>query len=341
MRPMTRFVAFSIALGAAASIDLAASPARAQSGAEEKAAAEALFDQGKKLFLDKNFAEACPRFEASQKLDPGIGTLLFLADCYESVGRVASAWATFREAASAAKASGQADRERIARGRAGLLEPKLFRLTLTFTGDAPGLRVKRNEAELRRELIGAPVPVDPGAHTITVSATGKKPWTTRIDVPAGPGERTVAIPPLEDAPAAPGGEPKETKKDPAPEPPAEPPKGMSSQRIAGFVMGGVGVGGVVLGSIFGAQAFSKNSDAKKLCVGVRCKSQEGVDAITGARTAADLSTGMFIAGGALVAGGLILIFTAPSSRPKEPSKGAWIAPVVGPGTAGFAAGRSF
>ena len=110
--------------------------------AQDKAAAEALFDEGKRLFLDKKFAEACPRFEASERIDPGIGTLLFLADCYENVGRVASAWATFREACLRRQGRRRRPSARpvAQRARAKLLEPRLYRLTLNVESPAPASR---------------------------------------------------------------------------------------------------------------------------------------------------------------------------------------------------------
>ncbi len=57
--------------------------ARAQSaGTNNRAAAEALFSEGRSLSAKGRYAEACPKFEASQQLDPGLGTMLNLAECY-------------------------------------------------------------------------------------------------------------------------------------------------------------------------------------------------------------------------------------------------------------------
>ena len=92
--------------------------ASAQADAQQKAAAESLFDEGKQLLSQGQYESACRRFEQSQEIDPGVGTLLYLGDCYERSGRPASAWATFREASSAALAAGQADRGRMADERA-------------------------------------------------------------------------------------------------------------------------------------------------------------------------------------------------------------------------------
>ena len=81
----------------------------------KKAAAQALFDEGKRLMDAGQFAQACPKFADSEKLDPGVGTLLNLGVCYEKNGQTASAWATYKEAASAAANAGEAAREKYAR----------------------------------------------------------------------------------------------------------------------------------------------------------------------------------------------------------------------------------
>src|SRR6185369_12155545 len=65
----------------------------------DSAIAQSLFDEGRKLMNEKKFAEACPRLERSYKLDPAAGTLLNVAVCHEGLGRTATAWNEFREAA--------------------------------------------------------------------------------------------------------------------------------------------------------------------------------------------------------------------------------------------------
>jgi hypothetical protein len=327
--PSTRaFPGIALALG----LGLAAAPALAQS-AEDKLAAEALFDQAKKLFLEKNYPEACPRFERSQRLDPGIGTLLYLADCYENQGRLASAWVTFREAASAAKAAGQGDRETVARSRAALLEPKLFRLTIRVDApDTPGLAIRRNGSNVRREVWGEAVPVDPGEIAIEASAPGKVTWSMKIQVPAGAGAKAIVIPAL----AAGAGT---TEVAPPPDAPAEGPAPGQGQRVAGLAVGGVGVVGLALGATFGGLAISKNNAVKEACpVASDPCDPATVKSSRQAGTFADVSTAMFVVGGAALAAGIIVYFTAPSRR--EPAR-AWATPLIGAGTAGVVAGGSF
>src|SRR5688572_14521079 len=106
-----------------------------QDDAQHKAAAEALFDEGRSLAGQGQYEAACQRFEQSQAMDPGVGTLLYLGDCYERVGRVASAWAMYRAAASAAGAAAQVERSRIASERAQRLTPYLSKLVLAVPAE--------------------------------------------------------------------------------------------------------------------------------------------------------------------------------------------------------------
>src|SRR5258708_17552643 len=92
---------------------------------DDRATAQALFDQAKQLATSGKYADACPKFEESERLDPGIGTQFQLASCYEHVGRIASAWTLFLDVASAARGMKQPEREKVARERAAALEGRI------------------------------------------------------------------------------------------------------------------------------------------------------------------------------------------------------------------------
>src|SRR5262245_60268608 len=140
------------------------SPAAAQTSAGDKAMAEALFDRGVGLMKQGKYSEACPALEQSQAIERGVGTLLYLAECYEKLGRTASAWAMFREAASSARAEGQLDRAKTGNARADKLEPTLSKLSIQVNAAraATGLSVFRNDQPVPAGAWGQPVPVDPG-----------------------------------------------------------------------------------------------------------------------------------------------------------------------------------
>src|SRR5215831_11151206 len=104
------------ALAALAAGALHAGAAHAANEVDE-AAARVLFGEGRRLAGTGDYAGACPKFEESFRLDPGIGTGFNLADCWEHLGRTASAWGRFLGVAAAAKAAGQTEREQVARAR--------------------------------------------------------------------------------------------------------------------------------------------------------------------------------------------------------------------------------
>src|SRR5271169_4663698 len=106
--------------------------------------AEALFEDARKLMVDGKYTEACPKFADSQRLDPSTATLLNLASCWEKSGHTASAWATYREAASEASASGRKDYLETAQRRADGLAPKLSHLTLNVSLPVADLRLQRD-----------------------------------------------------------------------------------------------------------------------------------------------------------------------------------------------------
>ncbi|HET7542512.1 MAG TPA: hypothetical protein VFK05_21730, partial [Polyangiaceae bacterium] len=112
--------------------------------ASNAALAESLFREGKRLSSERKFAEACPKFAESYKLDPGLGTLLNLAMCHESEGKPATAWAEFSEASSRAKREGDTDRAQLADEHVRALEPKLAHVTIALAPGAsvPGLQLK-------------------------------------------------------------------------------------------------------------------------------------------------------------------------------------------------------
>jgi hypothetical protein len=234
----------------------------------DSAAARALFAEGRSLMEDERYAEACPKFEESLRLDHGMGTQFNLAHCWEKVGRTASAWALFLDVAAAARAGNQPQREAAARERAKALEPKLTRLRIQIVDAAPDTRVERDGQDVGRAAWGTGVPVDPGKHVVHVTAPGKKPWTDDVDVPAAPRIFTVTVPELSDAPI----EPPEAEIAPTRSPPpveadvAAPRGGGSSgQKVAALVVGGLGLAASATGTIFLLQSRSDNSAALELC----------------------------------------------------------------------------
>lgn len=325
-----------IAWSATALLSIAPGAASAQ---DQAASAEALFREGRALMAQGKKAEACPKFAVSQRLEPGYGTLWNLADCYAQIGRTASAWAAFREAADLAKKGDQADRVAKAERRAAALEPKLERMIVTVKDPAAGLVVKRSGVPLEPPTWGAALPIDPGKHLVEATAPGKMPFSVEAQT-GGPGKTvSIEIPPLLDAPSAPtvpsAGQPFTAQPLPPSLPPATRDSGAETRRTFAYVAGGVGLAGVVVGSISGVIASSKwNKAQDDHCRTETLCDAEGV-ALTGeAKTAASISTASFIIGGAAIAAGVALFVTSLGGG-KPTAARVMVAPSAGPSGGGI------
>lgn len=285
---------------------------------DSKAAAQALFDEGRSLVAHQQFAEACPKFAESQRLDPGIGTELWLADCYENNGQVASAWASFKEAAAAA-ALGHDKRESVARDRAAALEAKIPHLMVVVSDAAAsqGLEVRRDGLIMASTAWGFAVPVDPGAHTVAASAAGRVPWSTTVQVAARADTLQVTIPALEDVPPTVAvQEPGAVRPDAVEAPPTETPPthdtggAGNAQRLSAALLAGAGLLGIGVGTFFSFDAKSTYDASNQggLCLNNQCLPTGLHDRSQANQQALVATLAMGIGAGAVVSGGALYLF---------------------------------
>ena len=271
--------------------------------AQDQAAAEVLFQEAKKLVEAKNFAEACPKFVESQRLDPGPGTALNIASCYEASGKLASAWGAFKEAEMLAKNMGDTARQGEAVRRAGLLEPRLSKLTIVVPGTTravPGLVVKKDGAVVGEGQWGSALPADVGNYTIEASAPGCKPWSSIVRIGTDGSSASLWVPPPE-------------KQTDAPAPPY-----WNGRRVAGVAFGSVGVAGVIVGGALGGLALAKNSASKQDCSPTNPNSctPAGVALRSTAFAVGNASTTAIVIGGAFLTTGVVLFAIAEPSKKK-------------------------
>jgi hypothetical protein len=298
-----------------------AAPAHAQS-----AEAETLFREGKRLLKKGEIAEACDKFEASDRLEPTVGTELNLADCRERNGQLATAWAMFVKAAAAAKrADGDGKRAAEARRRAVALEPRLVYLTIVVREAArlDGLVIKRNATPIDAALWDQRVPVDPDEYEISGEAPGHVPWRTRVTVKAK--SQKVEVPMLdprpESAPVAAARGEASGRGAGADAGPIEvgakapgPSRFTGRRKLAvGFAAAGAVAAGVGIG--FGVHARSLEDQADAICPDVACTDAGAVEINRTARRNALYANLGFAAGGALIAAATVLWLTgAPRAR---------------------------
>ncbi len=293
---------------------LTAGAAGAQTASRE-ADAQQLFDEGRKLALAGNYAEACVKFATSDELAPSGGAVLNLADCYEKTGRTASAWVKFRATAERADAAGRPDVAKMARDRAELLAPRLPKLALVVEEGArvPGLEIRRDGEVLPTGEWGAELPVDPGHHEIVATAPHRERFAQSVDVREGD-RIVVRVAPLPEEASRPADN-ATTGDTPS-----------SPLRTVGIAVGGVGIVGLGLGTVFGLRAIAKHGDVDNACPSgvcpdeaTRTRAREDNDA---AKSSATLSTVAFTAGAVCLAAGVTLYLVAPRGT-KRDGAGAW------------------
>jgi hypothetical protein len=276
------------------------------------ATAIALFDEARKLMTAGKYAEAIPKLQQSIERARTVGALLNLGECYEKVGRTASAWAAFRAAGAAATEAKDAKRGKYADERAAAMEAKLVRLTVSVPSEAKveGFQIKRDGEAIGEGEWGTAVPVDPGTHKIEAVAKGRKPWST--DVAVETGNVTVDVPVL----AVTGIEPatKQPVAPPNPPPPAN--EGSSSQKTIGIAVGAIGLAGIAFGSVAGVVAIGNKPTDQCRSYPTGCPADGSADgANESAQTWATISTVSFVVGAVALAAGTYLFLTAKDPKP--------------------------
>ncbi len=281
--------------------------------------AQELFDAAMALTKQNKYADACPKFEESRRLDEQVGTLYYLADCQEHIGLLASAWANFVLVADKATAIQKPSHAKEAQGRADALKVRLNKLLILVPDEiakAPGFAITRGEVLLGAAQLGVPLPVDNGKHVIKVSAAGRKAWSTTVEVAGESSTITVSVPPLMEEPVV--GPVVSTRKSANSIEPKAPESAWNPPRKVAVGIGSIGIAGVVLGGVFGGIAVSKADASQKFClVGAngapdRCLA-EGGKLREEARAFANRSNTALITGATLIAAGIVIWIVAPEA----------------------------
>ena len=195
--------------------------------------------------------------------------------------------------------------------------------------DLSAVKVTMDGDVLVEKLDGSSISLDPGAHTFNFEVAGQPPLTKQLVIREGQKDRREVLQFGAPAAATPAMTPvAKTGPNPAIETSVDRVSSSagSTQRIVALVAAGVGVAGVGVGTIFGLQAMSKHSDAGAKCPGA-CSDQAGVELWNDARASGNISTIAFAVGGAGLATGAILWFTA-----RTPSRTTALQADIGPGS---------
>jgi hypothetical protein len=213
--------------------------------------------------------------------------------------------------------------------------------------DLTAVSVSVDGVRIARELGGTALPVDPGAHTFTFGVVGRAPVVRQFVLHEGEKARTERIviggqaqvpapaqTPEPPAVSGPSASPTSSPSAPLPPEPQSSTGAGDGRRTLGLVGAGVGAAGLVAGAVFGALSWSAHSSYEQDCGSNihaptgQC-TEAGVRGESDAATKGTWSTVFFASGGALVATGAILFFTAPKSHHVQVGAGAGMVGVRG------------
>jgi hypothetical protein len=291
-----------------------AGPAAAGDPVDQATATE-LFNVGRDLMKDGQFAAACPKLTESARLQPTVGALAKLAECEEHEHRMVSAYGRWQQALNLARGTND---DRLADvqhelARVDTLVPKL-RIT-SVVPLPPDASIHVDAVALGQGSLDVALPVDAGLHTIEVSAPGRRSWSTTLEAPSGGATVAITVPALEaltpvPLPLAspthglPGAPPTDT-----PAPRSHP----TAWRTIGLVTAGAGLATVAAGGAFGLVAMHQRDQAG--CTNNVCVGEGSADMLRSAKSSADVATVLLIAGGALALGGASLWWLAREPNP--------------------------
>jgi hypothetical protein len=309
---------------------------------DREADAERLFREGQELMEDRRFGEACPKFEAAYTKDHSLGTLLNLAFCHKEQGAIWYAWLEFREAEVKATELNRPDRRDFAKQRLAELEKQLPKAVIDNPQKVLLTEVLVEDRKVFEAERGAVFAAEAGPRRFIFKAKGKKNGAALVNIAKGDKVQHISLPDMDD-----GSDETATAKVETPERPkveSSPAKDDAdpgaAQRTVGWVAAGVGVVGMVVGSIAGIATLSSP------CAGAdKCRPDEH----TSATTTGWISNIGFAFGVLGIGGAVYLLVTAPPPLqapkastaaaqvrpPATPASGVVVTPQLGLGWAGL------
>jgi hypothetical protein len=262
---------------------LLSAPARAD---DRTAAAELAYEEGKSLLGAGRYAEACAKLEESVAIEEAMGARFSLAECYEKLGKPASAWRNYVAVTEAAQRAGMADRAAFAAKRAAEVRARVatVRVVLAEPVRALAPEVRHNDVVLAPEMVGVELPVDPGEQRFEVRAPGYLPFTARVTIGAGAESQRVDVPALTRASS----------------------RGVPPLAIGGLSVGGLGVAAIAVSIALGVTAKGDYEDALEAhCLDAACDA-EALEQTEDARALGTAGTALFAAGAGVAAAGIVM-----------------------------------
>jgi hypothetical protein len=311
--PVRRVLSARAALSLIASlgISLLPAPARAQdpsadSSAEGLKRAREQFGQALALQTAGDWAGALALLKevAAVKSTPQVRFNMAL--CEEKLGKLVAALGDYELAAADARAEKADQVAEEVEGRLESLRQRIPKITVKRGAGADTALVVVDGVSLGDQVVGTPMPTDPGPHTVEASAPGFKPFRKSVRVAEQQSETVEIVLDAEPPPPSLGGVTGGVG----------PVAGRSP--VFGYVIGGIGIASLGASGVFFALRASKISDLDKVCPPPerQCPSHAQQADIDAGKLDTTIANVTLAVGIAAVAGGLVLVLTSgPSEEP--------------------------
>lgn len=230
-----------------------------------------------------------------------------MALCEERLGKLVAALGDYELAAADARAEHADQVAEEVEARLESLRQRIPKITVKRGSGAEAAIVALDGVSLGDQVIGTPMPTDPGPHTVEAKAPGYKPFRQSVRVAEQQSETVEIVMEAEPQPVALGGG-----------------GGVGTNgsshgaRIAGYVIGGVGIASLGASGIFFGLRAGKISELDDKCPNRECPSRDQQTDIDAGKRYTTIANVTLAVGAAAVAGGLVLILTSSPSA-SEPS----------------------
>jgi hypothetical protein len=234
-----------------------------------------------------------------------------MALCEEKLGRLVAALGDYELAAADARAEKADQVAEEVESRLEALRQRIPKITVIRGRGAEAASVALDGTSIGDQVVGTPMPTDPGPHTVEAKAPGFKPFRKALRLAEQQSETVELV--LEPEPVPPPGVVVGSQQ----------PAGRSP--AYGYVIGGIGIASLGASGIFFGLRAGKISDLDKACPNLTCPpdQQSNIDAGKRYTTIANVTLAI---GVAAVAGGLVLVL---SSGPSKEQPAVALAPAPG------------
>jgi hypothetical protein len=292
---------------------------------EARASARAAATQGLHALQEGRYKDALDLCTRAESLMHAPTHLLLIARAQTKLGHLVEAQEAYikivREHLAPSAPRAFVEAQATASDEQAALAPRVPTLKVDVEGaSASDVQITLDSAPFPSALIGIASPVNPGTHTLAVASGSATAEPVTVTVAEGAKQNvTLALKAsaVAETPAQPTAAP---APEVAPEPP---PPAHSGLAVAGWVGVGVGVVGLVAGTVFVVKNHSDRNDANALCGTSGCpesKRSEISSFDSDADTAATLSLVSYGVGAAGLVTGAVLLWVS-HGKPAAPQSG--------------------